>query len=239
MLNGLKETFAELLQAEAGKLAALRDDEYLGALRRLWDVHDVALPLVRDVLLFMVRPRPASATHAAPPPVRPRWLTQPLPPPAPTRRPASRPVPQERYFLNETKQPSVYELGMSAFRDHVVNVRVPGQAQARFRRRHTERGRACELTADPPRALRSLRGHAPPAPLAPQIRAVACMLELVERERNGDEVDRSQLKTTAAMLSKLGTSPARRATLLSAHTRLMAGSSRRPGWRGAGRPHSV
>ena len=54
MFKGLKQAFADHMSGEAAKLKVLRDDEYLAALRRVWERHKVALPLVRDVLLFMV-----------------------------------------------------------------------------------------------------------------------------------------------------------------------------------------
>jgi hypothetical protein len=56
MFRGLKDALAEYLRAEAARLAAVPDDAYLPALRRVWARHKAALPLVRDVLLFMVRP---------------------------------------------------------------------------------------------------------------------------------------------------------------------------------------
>ena len=58
LYNGLTETITKHLQGVATKVIAANDDAFLSELKDKWDKHKLSSIMIRDILMYMVRPVP-------------------------------------------------------------------------------------------------------------------------------------------------------------------------------------
>ena len=57
LYSGLVETITAHLRSVAAEIAACRDDEFLAVLKDRWEKHKLSSIMIRDILMYMVRPR--------------------------------------------------------------------------------------------------------------------------------------------------------------------------------------